>query len=206
MSAQKEQGLINYYRKPFLIGNIIILLILWIFTEPLFHLKISERFHIAAEKIGVLLLFFGILGRIFSSVTIASHKNKKIINSELYSIVRNPLYFFSFFMVVGVSFFIGRADLTAYMILLFILCFYPIILNEEKYLEQKFGDDYRNYKKSVPRLIPNLKKWHARKNIEINFPLVVRTLVDTIAILFFVILIDILEAIVNGKWSAQIIS
>ncbi len=39
---------------------------------------------------------------------------------------------------------------------------------EEKDLEKKFGDDYREYKAHVPRWIPRLRPWKQTKDDQAN--------------------------------------
>jgi len=48
---------------------------------------------------------------------------------------------------------IGFALEWAFLLLIasLVLLHYGVVLREERYLERKFGDDYRTYKKSVPR-------------------------------------------------------
>ena len=53
-------------------------------------------------------------------------------------------------MLLGEYFLTGAAQLVWWFVL-------P--LSEEKDLEEKFLDEYRTYKKNVPRWIPRLTKW-----------------------------------------------
>jgi len=184
MLARKKQGWINYYRKPFLIVGIILFLSLWIFTKPLF--SFSYEFRGVMEAFGYLFLFAGILGRIFASFTIASHKNDKIVKTELYSVTRHPLYFFSLLIGIGIGLFTGRPELLLLAIIIFLVCFYPMIINEEKYLIEKFGKEYKEYQKKVPRFFPDFSKWQSSEEITINLKLVTKTLLDaSLSILIF---------------------
>jgi len=194
MLARKKQGWINYYRKPFLIVGIITFLSIWFFTNPYFSL--SDELIDLMEGIGSILLFIGVIGRVFSSFTIASHKNEKIIDRELYSIIRHPLYFFSFFMALGIGFLTGRFELIALILVVFFLCFYPMIINEESYLEEKFGKEYTEYKKRVPRFIPRFKKWKTSNEITINLKLVTKTLMDAFLGLLIIPFIELIEYII----------
>ncbi len=193
ISVQKKQGWINYYRKPFLLTGILLVAGLSFFSTPLPYFQISAQTAIYLEETGIILFFLGVIGRIFSSVSIASYKNQKVINTELYSIVRNPLYVSSLLIVLGVTMFLPRIDVAIAIILLFILCFYPIILNEEKFLAEKFGQDYLDYKKSVPRIIPNPFKWNNRATMNVDFILLSKTFLDTMAILVIIIIIKLIQ-------------
>ncbi len=195
MSITKQQGWINYYRKHFLRLMFLLYIVLFLFVEPLF--PVSDGFIIIMKTIGILFIFIGIMGRVVASMTMSFHKNKKVVSTEIYSIIRHPLYFFSFFLVVGVSFFIARVDIVIFAIFAYILCFYPMMINEENYLGQAFAEEYREYKKKTPRIIPNISNWNARDTIEINFNLVMKTLIDASLALLVIPLIEIVQYINN---------
>ena len=199
MSEKKQtcnltaQGWINKNRKPFLFANLLIFLGIWFFTNPLWLL--SYHTLDIMEGLGSLFLIAGVLGRIYSSLTIASHKNKEIVKTEIYSVVRHPLYFFSFFIAVGIGLLTGRPELLLYITSFYLICFYPMILNEERYLIDKFGKEYTDYKKQVPMLIPNFSKWKAREKMEINVRLVTKTLLDGSLYLLIIPMIEIVDFI-----------
>jgi len=193
MFAKKKQGPINRFRKLFLGVNIAVFVALWIFTKPL--LALSYWLGEILETLGILLIFAGIMGRVFASFSIASRKNKVIVDGELYSVVRHPLYFFSLLMVAGVGLSIQRVELLAYLLLFFLACFLPMLRNEEKFLIEKFGQSYVDYKKRVPMLIPNFRKWKSDHNVSIDMPLVAKTLRDASWSLLIIPGVEVIEYI-----------
>jgi protein-S-isoprenylcysteine O-methyltransferase Ste14 len=171
-----KEGRINNYRKPVLTSAAVGFMALWFFTAPGF--PVSEQFADFLRHMGGVLVALGVVGRMYSSLTIAANKNEKLVMTEMYSVVRNPLYFFSFFIVIGAGLLTTRLDLTLYLAAVYMICFYPMILNEERYLKQKFKANYTNYMKNTPRIIPDFSKWKAREKMEINMRLVTRTTRD----------------------------
>jgi protein-S-isoprenylcysteine O-methyltransferase Ste14 len=79
-------------------------------------------------------LIFSLLATISSG----GHKDKKVMQTELYSICRNPLYFASFLMAVGVGLLTGRVDFLLLITVAYLAIFYPMTLNEAKYLTGRF--------------------------------------------------------------------
>jgi protein-S-isoprenylcysteine O-methyltransferase Ste14 len=79
-------------------------------------------------------------GRIWVSVYASGHKNKELIIVGPYSMVRNPLYFFSFIGALG----IGCASESIVILLLITLAFtiiYPqVVVAEEENLLRRFGE------------------------------------------------------------------
>jgi len=81
-----------------------------------------------------------------------------LIISGPFAYVRNPLYvgniliytgagimsfaFFPYFQIAGLAFFLTQ--------------YYLIVLDEEEYLKVKFGDQFSNYMKNVPRFFPRI--------------------------------------------------
>ena len=77
----------------------------------------------------------------------------KLVFSGFYRLTRNPIYLGFVFIGLGVAFEVNSLWIVLMMIpLVVFLDRYPI-RKEEIYLEQKFGDEYRAYKKQVRRWI-----------------------------------------------------
>ncbi|MDR1290830.1 MAG: isoprenylcysteine carboxylmethyltransferase family protein [Planctomycetaceae bacterium] len=77
----------------------------------------------------------------------------------LYSLVRNPLYLGNFFMWSAPILFLHHWWLYAVYVLAFILYYERIIVTEETFLAEKFGNIYINWAKNTPVIFPKKLKW-----------------------------------------------
>lgn len=69
----------------------------------------------------------------------------------VYRWLRNPMYVGAGLMVAGFGIAIGSEWTLILLVPAAWLIHHGVVLREERYLEAKFGDDYRRYKGSVPR-------------------------------------------------------
>ena len=131
----------------------------------------------AEGLLGIALIVAGVLVRSLSAGML--HKNEQIANHGIYGMVRNPLYFGSLLLLVGINVIIANPVAWLVSLLLFAITYIPTILGEEEGLASAFGETWAAYKNSTPRLIPNPLKlgelrhtrWNARqwyKNHEHN--------------------------------------
>ncbi|MCB1322459.1 MAG: hypothetical protein KDK34_19520 [Leptospiraceae bacterium] len=129
------------------------------------------RIDMALNIIGVVVLFSGQLVRIIT-IGYAYIKRgglKKQIYAEtvvrrgVFAHSRNPMYLGNLLIVTGAI--IVFNILYYYPVLIFFYFIYAsIIIAEEQFLRGKFGADYEDYLKSVPRLWPaHLSKWPESK-------------------------------------------
>ena len=133
-------------------GLIIVLLL--VFTTHSFS---GESFaDIFSEMSGLFLLSICSLGRLWALMYISGNKKLELVTEGPYSIVRHPLYFFSFIGAIG----IGLASenlLVLALIIVFYLFYYPFtILAEERKLTVEFGEAYVEYMGRTPRFLPKL--------------------------------------------------
>lgn len=194
MGASREQGFINHYRKVIFFIVTIAIFAYWILTEPLW-IELSDGALLICKDIGILCLIIGIFGRVFATMTIGGKKNSAVINTELYSTIRHPLYFFSLFLFLGVGFIIGRIDMFILLVVAFYGQFLPIMINEEKFLSKKLGQDYVDFSNKTPRLFPKFSNFTYRENIQINTKLVIKTFLDGALTFAIIPLIDIINYI-----------
>jgi protein-S-isoprenylcysteine O-methyltransferase Ste14 len=73
-----------------------------------------------------------------------------------YRFMRNPLYLGGWFMMLAISLLMPPSGALFSMVLLTIF-FLRLILGEEAFLTNQLGESYREYLRSVPRLIPRLR-------------------------------------------------
>lgn len=76
-----------------------------------------------------------------------------ILKRGPYEWSRNPIYLSVMAQVVGLSFALNTVWLLALSMLLLLYFQFWVIAREERYLERRFGDEYRAYKSSVRRWI-----------------------------------------------------
>jgi len=88
----------------------------------------------------------------------------KLVTSGLYAYIRNPVYAAWILLIApGVIVASGLLLLTIMPFAMYAMV-RVLIVNEDRYLEQKFGQEYLEYKKNVNSIIPKLR--HSKLNYE----------------------------------------
>lgn len=122
-------------------------------------------------SIGLPLIICGLLLRFYASGFI--QKSKALATSGPYSYIRHPLYAGSFLIGMGLSAISNNYYLVAFFIFAFLLTHIETVKNEDRYLEQKFGPKFENYKGRVPAFFPNFLPFHSKPKVRFNFKLAV---------------------------------
>ncbi|MFX1465577.1 MAG: methyltransferase family protein [Promethearchaeota archaeon] len=134
-----------------IIQNVSIIIPVFNFSIPVFHL-------IICAPVIVLGAWFGIKGVQETTLRVAeTHRPEKIVTGGVYSIVRHPQYLGGLLAHLGISFLLS-AWYSLFVTPLMIFLVYLISWKEEKELVREFGEEYKDYKKNVPMLIPKIRK------------------------------------------------
>jgi protein-S-isoprenylcysteine O-methyltransferase Ste14 len=140
--------------------------------------------NILMDVIGFLLIVLAGVGRIWSSAYISGFKSGKVVKDGPYSMMRNPLYFFSFLGFIGVGLVFGSLLISFLLVVIFLITHLPTIKYEEKKLEELFGDEYREYFKTTPRFFPNISQFSNPEVIEFYPRKFTKTLVEATYLIF----------------------
>lgn len=114
---------------------------------------------------GFCLMMIGIMGRLYATLYIGGMKNvgndgNSFIKEGVYGICRNPLYLFSFIGFVGLLLIKAQLSFLIVGIIAYLLAYRVTIRDEEKYLEGRYGENYRQFLKDVPRFFPDSRIKH----------------------------------------------
>ncbi|HKH61649.1 MAG TPA: isoprenylcysteine carboxylmethyltransferase family protein [Flavitalea sp.] len=83
---------------------------------------------------------------------------EELVTEGIFNHCRNPLYVGNILMLLGVGV-LSNSLLYVFVVMpLFILIYHSIVLAEEDFLEQKFGDKFEAYCRRVNRWIPSLSR------------------------------------------------
>jgi protein-S-isoprenylcysteine O-methyltransferase Ste14 len=74
-----------------------------------------------------------------------------LATTGMFTWTRNPMYVGGSIVLLGIAMGCALDWVPLLLVLSLPLVHYGIIRREERYLERKFGDEYRRYKKKVPR-------------------------------------------------------
>ena len=77
----------------------------------------------------------------------------KIISTGIFSISRNPLYLGGVFILAGISLLFNLSWGLIMLVPSFFACHFILIAPEERYLADRFGEQYREYMATVHRWI-----------------------------------------------------
>ena len=149
--------------------------------------------HEMVEWFGIVLIVACILGRTWSSLYIGGRKIEEFVRTGPYSVMRNPLYFFSFLGAAGVGMQVGSVILGLICAVLGWLVFHVVVLQEEQVLAARYGETYRDYLSRVPRFFPKPSLWHDEPTLTIRPPRVLMTFADALVFLLAVPLAELFE-------------
>ena len=144
--------------------------------------------------LGVMLVGVCALGRVWCSMYISGRKSNTLVTVGPYSLCRNPLYLFSMAGAVGLGLSTGSLILAGLVAAFFVLYYPAVIEHEEKHLEDRHGEAFRAYRESVPRFIPDFRRFSEPETYAV-VPLVFRRrLVDAFWFVCALGLVEIVEA------------
>lgn len=144
---------------------VVLALVAAFFTKAL--IGYETIWHESIEFFGYFLIAICALGRVYSTAFLGGHKNNTLITYGAFSVVRNPLYFFSLLGMTGVAIISGHLVVMVVLPLAFIVMYHFLIAREEAFLLAEFGDAYKAYMASTPRLIPNFALYNAPEKTEL---------------------------------------
>lgn len=165
------------YRLPLSKLFVALVLLLMVFTTSLWQLSATATW--AVDSIALVLLLVACLGRVWCIMYIGGQKNTSVVTAGPYSMVRNPLYVFSFVGALGIVL-MTHSIVIAALLLIFFVGIYPfVVTKEEANLLGYFGEDYQAYCDRTPRFIPSLKLYSTETRVEADIKRMEKSLFDS---------------------------
>jgi protein-S-isoprenylcysteine O-methyltransferase Ste14 len=136
-----------------------------LYNQKEFLLKFTVNFHIILKSIGVILLITGTLLHMWTGKLLGargliglpeiSHRIKgRLVTEGAFSFVRHPTYLAHTIMLSGIFLMTGVIAVGAVTLLDFLLINVIIIPLEEREISARFGEEFQQYKKNVPKIFP----------------------------------------------------
>jgi protein-S-isoprenylcysteine O-methyltransferase Ste14 len=140
--------------------------------------------------IGLAFASVGAVGRAWATSYISGQKLKSLVTTGPYSLCRNPLYFFSLLLGVGLGFCTETFTMPILIAAVLTGLYYFQIKNEEARLHRKFGTTYDMYLAEVPCFFPSHRNFSEPEEITISPKLLKKGL---FGIGFLLLLIGVLQ-------------
>ena len=155
--------------------------------------------HPVVEKcvyiVGIAAAGFGAAGRAWATFYISGLKLKQLVTSGPYSMCRNPLYFFSMVLGIGLGFCTETLSVPLLVGIVMALLYSFQIQREEELLLQRFGREYESYRAVVPCFIPSYQNYVEAEQIQISPRLLKKGLFGTAFLLILIGAIELLKAL-----------
>lgn len=164
----------------------------------LFSGHIGEQRHLVHflfDFLGFILIGLCTFGRLWAAMYISGYKDDELISVGPYSIVRHPLYFFSFLGTLGIGLSSGNIIVMIVLPVLFLLYYPFVITSEEKKLIGLFGDRYIQYMKKTPRFLPKFSQLIEPETYTIRSKNFRRSFFDVIWFFLFYILLQFIQVL-----------
>jgi protein-S-isoprenylcysteine O-methyltransferase Ste14 len=149
--------------------------------------------HEFIEIAGICLVFACMVGRMWSILYVGSKKNVELVTTGPYSMMRNPLYFFSCLGGVGVGLMYGSLLVALGLGLVAYAVFSVTAAKEAEFLRSKFGPAYEAYSRRTPHFWPNPALYADEQAVYFSPKALKRTLFDAMLFLAIFPVIEVLE-------------
>lgn len=137
---------------PLLIGvGLNILFPVAVFSENIFIFRILGS--LILLLLGILLVICAVKTLFSSNVDPRFKPVERIVSSGPFKFTRNPMYVSFTLIYLGISAIFNSFWPILFLPIILLVINYGVIRREEAYLEEIFGEEYRNYKNKVRRWI-----------------------------------------------------
>ncbi len=135
-------------------------LLMWLTANALPNL---DRVHAWQTQLALLLACGGLIFAVYAVLAcrragtsldpLKPDESSTLITNSVFRVTRNPMYFGMLLVLLGWSIELGNVMATAWLFIYVLYMNQFQILPEERALEARFGDEYRDYHKRVRRWI-----------------------------------------------------
>jgi protein-S-isoprenylcysteine O-methyltransferase Ste14 len=154
--------------------------------------------YVFLTTLGLILVGVGAMGRVWASMYISGYKEKDLVTEGAYSIVRNPLYVFSFIGAVGVGCATGSLLWIGLLILGFLI-YYPLTtVDEEQTLAAKHGHKFTDYAHRTPRFVPDFSLYQESETYVVDTRTYRYAFFDAVWFVWAYALIQLIEKLHEG--------
>src|SRR5262245_6563446 len=123
------------------------------------HLNLDSEALSALRYIGLAFMLVGVATLVLAYSSMARAKttidprvhSSRIVTSGIYAYSRNPIYLGWFVLIAGRGLMNASVLALLVAVTMLLLLYWAVIVEEERYLENKFGEEYMAYKRSVRR-------------------------------------------------------
>ena len=128
------------------------------FSNFVFPHHRNEALDAVLDAMGMGLILFGFLFRISARgyKEEKSSNGKALVKDGPYAIIRNPMYFGTFMIGIGVIAMLLELWILFIFAIIFLIIYIPQMRKEEKVLMNRFGDEYKEYCRVTPKYLPRL--------------------------------------------------
>ena len=155
--------------------SVLFLFFLFTSSTPWFS---NQIYFFSFIALGFVFIWVSVVGRIWASIYLSGYKDNRIISVGPFSLVRNPLYIFSLSGLIGIGLATASFIMLGSMLTVYFLIYHHTINSEEFYLNQKFGDEYNNYKLRTNKLLPSKKNFLEPSEYKIKTKFVMNSVID----------------------------
>lgn len=173
-----------------------VLILLDLLSLPRWHIKPVSL--IGIEFLAFIFVLSATFGRLWALSYISGNKTQNLIIDGPYSLMRNPLYFFSLCGAIGLGI-ASKSILVFGLILLAFTIYYPLVIRaEEEHLERIHEEEFRRYRSTVPAFLPRFSNYQERPRYLVDARRMRRAFMSVMwfpLIFFIMIAIDRLQAL-----------
>jgi protein-S-isoprenylcysteine O-methyltransferase Ste14 len=199
------------HTKPFVVqfrtriglALLILLLPVLLFTRP--RWADNDVVLFLGNALGLLMIALGILGRLWCTLYIGGRKANELQRTGPYSIVRHPLYVGSLLMTMGFAVMTVNPLALIIMLAYFAVQYAVTIGFEEKVLAAKFGEDYRDFERTVPRFIPRLSGYNPNPPESVNMAQLAQEVRYALGYLCLIPVFWLVELLQHQQWLSKLV-
>ncbi len=148
------------------------------------------------DALGIVLVLSGFLLRISSRGYKEEHSScsRELVKDGPYALMRNPMYFGTFLIGIGVIFVLLKLWTILLFLLAFALIYFSQIKKEEDALLKQFGDEYRNYCRVTPKYFPRVDLlFNLRDYIFLKLSWIKKEVIPLILTIGIIFIIEVIE-------------
>lgn len=138
----------------YLAALVLVFALQWSWPLPILNLAVTSWLGWAALVLGLALNLWGVWSMKRARTPINPYRAvENIVTAGAFRLSRNPLYVGLDLVLLGVALMLDSLWGIVVLLVVLVVMHFGVILPEERYLEEKFGEPYRRYLAAVRRYL-----------------------------------------------------